>query len=126
PSKPLKCRLTMTAKKRPMVLIVLDGWGYSEATEHNAIYAAKSPVWDRLWDENPKTLISGSGMDVGLPDGQMGNSEVGHMTLGAGRILYQNYTRINKAIADGDFYDNPVYTNAVDKAVTNGGTVHIF
>ncbi|MCK9505798.1 MAG: 2,3-bisphosphoglycerate-independent phosphoglycerate mutase [Porticoccaceae bacterium] len=116
----------MTAKKCPLVLIVLDGWGYSEATEHNAIHTAKSPVWDRLWAENPKTLISGSGMDVGLPEGQMGNSEVGHMTLGAGRILYQNYTRINKAIADGDFYDNSAYTSAVDKAMANGGTVHIF
>jgi 2,3-bisphosphoglycerate-independent phosphoglycerate mutase len=112
--------------KKPVVLIVLDGWGHSESPEHNAIYSANSPVWDQLWRTNPKTLVSGSGMDVGLPDGQMGNSEVGHMTLGAGRIVYQNFTRINKAIEDGDFFSNPAYTSAIDKAVANNGAVHLF
>ncbi len=111
--------------KKPLVLIVLDGWGHNESPVANAIYAANSPVWDRLWQNQPRTLISGSGMDVGLPDGQMGNSEVGHMTIGAGRVVYQNFTRINKAIADGDFFTNPAYTNAVDKAVANDGAVHI-
>lgn len=115
----------MTAKK-PVVLIILDGWGYSESPKHNAIHSANSPFWDKLWRDNPKTLISGSGMDVGLPEGQMGNSEVGHMTLGAGRVVYQNFTRINKAIEDGDFFTNPAYTNAVDKAIANEGAVHLF
>lgn len=116
----------MTERKRTVALIILDGWGHSDSPCHNAIHAAHAPVWDRLWQGNPKTLISGSGMDVGLPDGQMGNSEVGHMTIGAGRIVYQNFTRINKAIADGDFFTNSAYTRAVDKAMAAGGTVHIF
>ena len=115
----------MTAKKRPMILIVLDGWGYSDNPRHNAGFTANSPVWDRLWQHNPKTLISGSGLDVGLPDGQMGNSEVGHMTLGAGRIVYQNFTRINKAISDDEFATNPAYVAAIDKAVAAGGKVHL-
>ena len=111
--------------KRPLVLLILDGFGHSDNTEHNAIHAAKSPVWDEIWGKRPKTLIQTSGMAVGLPEGQMGNSEVGHMTLGAGRVVYQNFTRINKAIEDGDFFRNPAYTQAVDKAVTNNGAVHI-
>ncbi|MFC6633504.1 2,3-bisphosphoglycerate-independent phosphoglycerate mutase [Microbulbifer taiwanensis] len=112
-------------QKRPLVLLILDGFGHSENPEHNAIHAAKSPVWDQLWASRPKTLIQTSGMAVGLPEGQMGNSEVGHMTLGAGRVVYQNYTRINKAIQDGDFFRNPAYTAAVDKAIANNGAVHI-
>ncbi|WP_250461330.1 2,3-bisphosphoglycerate-independent phosphoglycerate mutase [Microbulbifer litoralis] len=114
-----------TAPKRPLVLLILDGFGHSENTEHNAIAAARSPVWDGLWASRPKTLIQTSGMAVGLPEGQMGNSEVGHMTLGAGRVVYQNFTRINKAIEDGDFFTNPAYTAAVDKAIANDGAVHI-
>ncbi|WP_237067748.1 2,3-bisphosphoglycerate-independent phosphoglycerate mutase [Microbulbifer guangxiensis] len=110
---------------RPLVLLILDGFGHSEKAEHNAIHAAKSPVWDRIWAERPRTLIQTSGMAVGLPEGQMGNSEVGHMTLGAGRVVYQNFTRINKAIEDGDFFRNTAYTGAVDKAVANDGAVHI-
>ncbi|KUJ83787.1 2,3-bisphosphoglycerate-independent phosphoglycerate mutase [Microbulbifer flavimaris] len=110
---------------RPLVLLILDGFGHSENPEHNAIHAAKSPVWDKIWAERPHTLIQTSGMAVGLPEGQMGNSEVGHMTLGAGRVVYQNFTRINKAIEDGDFFRNPAYTGAVDKAVANNGAVHI-
>ncbi|MFD1217008.1 2,3-bisphosphoglycerate-independent phosphoglycerate mutase [Microbulbifer celer] len=114
-----------SSPKRPLVLLILDGFGHSEHSEHNAIAAAKSPVWDQLWANRPKTLIHTSGMAVGLPEGQMGNSEVGHMTLGAGRVVYQNFTRINKAIEDGDFFKNPAYTAAVDKAVANNGAVHI-
>ncbi|WGL15640.1 2,3-bisphosphoglycerate-independent phosphoglycerate mutase [Microbulbifer bruguierae] len=114
-----------TSSKRPLVLLILDGFGHSEHAEHNAIAAAKSPVWDQIWASRPKTLIHTSGMAVGLPEGQMGNSEVGHMTLGAGRVVYQNFTRINKAIKDGDFFTNPAYTSAVDKAIANGGAVHI-
>lgn len=111
--------------KNPLVLLILDGFGHSDNPEHNAIHAATSPVWDLLWASCPKTLIQTSGMAVGLPEGQMGNSEVGHMTLGAGRVVYQNFTRINKAIEDGDFFRNPAYTAAVDKAVANNGAVHI-
>ena len=115
----------MTTHKKPLVLLILDGWGHSDATEHNAIYSAETPVWDKLWREAPHTLIHTSGMAVGLPEGQMGNSEVGHMTLGAGRVVYQNFTRINKAIEEGTFFTNPAYVNAVDKAVSTGKAVHI-
>ncbi|QKX16939.1 2,3-bisphosphoglycerate-independent phosphoglycerate mutase [Microbulbifer sp. YPW1] len=114
-----------SSPKRPVVLLILDGFGHSEHSEHNAIAAANSPVWDQIWASRPKTLIQTSGMAVGLPEGQMGNSEVGHMTLGAGRVVYQNFTRINKAIKDGEFFKNPAYTAAVDKAITNNGAVHI-
>jgi 2,3-bisphosphoglycerate-independent phosphoglycerate mutase len=114
------------SQKQPTVLIILDGWGYREETRDNAIAGGATPVWDRLWREAPHTLVSGSGLDVGLPEGQMGNSEVGHMSLGAGRVIYQNITRIDKAIEDGSFNDNPVYTSAIDKAVASGGAVHLF
>lgn len=115
----------MTAKKKPMVLLILDGFGYSESTEHNAIYSANTPNWDNYWNHCPKNLISTSGLAVGLPEGQMGNSEVGHMTLGAGRVVYQSFTRINKAIEDGDFASNPAYVAAIEKAKANGKAVHI-
>ncbi len=84
--------------KKPTVLIVLDGWGYREEKKDNAIACANTPVWDRLWAQAPHTLISASGEDVGLPDGQMGNSEVGHMSLGSGRVIYQSISRIDQAI----------------------------
>ncbi len=115
----------MTDKRKPHVLIILDGFGYREAADDNAISNANTPIWDKLWQEQPHTLISGSGMDVGLPDGQMGNSEVGHMNLGAGRVVYQDFTRITKAIKDGDFFANPALTGAVDKAKASNGAVHI-
>lgn len=115
----------ITAMPKPLVLMILDGFGYSESPESNAIMAAHTPVWDRLWANAPRTLVSGSGMDVGLPDGQMGNSEVGHMNLGAGRVVYQDLTRVTKAIADGDFFSNPTLCQAVDKAVAAGRTVHV-
>ncbi|MGH1372267.1 MAG: 2,3-bisphosphoglycerate-independent phosphoglycerate mutase [Cellvibrionaceae bacterium] len=115
----------MTDVKKPLVLLILDGFGHSETAEHNAVLAAKSPVWDQIWNQRPRTLIHTSGMAVGLPEGQMGNSEVGHMTLGAGRVVYQNFTRINKAISDGDFFTNEVYLEAIDKAVSKGKAVHI-
>jgi 2,3-bisphosphoglycerate-independent phosphoglycerate mutase len=112
--------------KKPTVLIVLDGWGYREDPRDNAIANGNTPVWDRLWAQAPHTLISGSGLDVGLPAGQMGNSEVGHMSLGAGRVMYQNITRIDAAIADGSFERNPAYTGAIDRAIAAGGAVHVF
>ncbi|MER2492480.1 2,3-bisphosphoglycerate-independent phosphoglycerate mutase [Catenovulum sediminis] len=115
----------MTAAKKPLVLIIMDGWGYSENPENNAILAANTPNLDRLWKEYPSTLISGSGMDVGLPDGQMGNSEVGHVNLGAGRIVYQDFTRITKDIHEKTFNQNAVLSKAVDSAVSQGKAVHI-
>ena len=112
--------------KKPTVLIVLDGWGYREDTRDNAIANGATPVWDKLWEQAPHTLVSGSGLDVGLPAGQMGNSEVGHMSLGSGRVIFQNITRIDQAISDGSFDTNPAYTGAIDKAVAAGGAVHVF
>ncbi|GAA5648479.1 MULTISPECIES: 2,3-bisphosphoglycerate-independent phosphoglycerate mutase [Vibrio] len=114
----------MSAKK-PMALVILDGWGYREDNDSNAINNANTPVMDSLMANNPHTLISASGMDVGLPDGQMGNSEVGHTNIGAGRVVYQDLTRITKAIADGEFQHNPTLVNAIDKAVAAGKAVHL-
>lgn len=115
----------MSDPKKPVLLIVLDGFGYSETAKHNAIANANAPYWQKLWNEQPKTLIATSGLAVGLPEGQMGNSEVGHMTLGAGRVVYQSFTRINKAIEDGDFFSNPVYCEAIDKAKDADKAVHV-
>ncbi|QKJ89043.1 2,3-bisphosphoglycerate-independent phosphoglycerate mutase [Paramixta manurensis] len=115
----------MSMHKKPTVLVILDGYGYREAREDNAILNAKTPVMDRLWATRPHMLIEASGLNVGLPDGQMGNSEVGHVNLGAGRIVYQDLTRIDKAILDGDFFHNATLTQAVDNAVQAGKAVHI-
>lgn len=115
----------MTAVHTPLALIIIDGFGYSTSDKYNAINAANAPTWKKIWSNNPATTIATSGMAVGLPEGQMGNSEVGHMTLGAGRVVYQNFTRINKAIADGDFFTNPVYVAAVGKAIKADRAVHI-
>ncbi|MCE7657484.1 2,3-bisphosphoglycerate-independent phosphoglycerate mutase [Vibrio fluvialis] len=114
----------MSAKK-PMALVILDGWGYREDNSSNAINNANTPVLDGLMANNPHTLISASGMDVGLPNGQMGNSEVGHTNIGAGRIVYQDLTRITKAISDGEFQQNPVLVTAIDQAVAAGKAVHL-
>lgn len=114
-----------SAKRKPYVLIILDGWGHRDTSEANAIAQATTPVWDALWRDNPHTLISGSGLDVGLPEGQMGNSEVGHMNLGAGRVVDQDFTRITKAIRDGSFFTNPVLVESVRRANTRGGAVHL-
>lgn len=108
-----------------MVLVVLDGWGYSEKISYNAIRNAKTPVWDRLWNDYPHTLIRASGADVGLPGDQMGNSEVGHLNLGAGRVVYQDFTRISQAVRSGYFFTNQTLTDAVDLAIRNGRAVHI-
>ena len=115
----------MTTTPKPLVLIILDGFGHSESHDYNAVYSANKPTLDRLTKTMPNGLISGSGMDVGLPDGQMGNSEVGHMNLGAGRVVYQDFTRVTKSIRDGEFFHNPTICAAVDKAVKAGKAVHI-
>lgn len=115
----------MTMPGKPLVLLILDGWGYREDPADNAILQANTPVMDRLWQQCPHSLISGSGMDVGLPVGQMGNSEVGHVNLGSGRVVYQEFTRITKAIKDGDFFQNPALVSAVRSAVAQGKAVHL-
>ena len=115
----------MSQTRTPTALIILDGWGHGEKSEFNAIANANTPTWDSLLKTYPNALIQTSGNAVGLPEGQMGNSEVGHMNLGAGRIVYQNFTRINKDVADGEFFNNQVLCNAIDKAKANGGAVHI-
>ncbi len=115
----------MQKRPRPMVLIVLDGWGYSESADSNAIYGARKPVWDHLWKDFPHTLIRGSGAEVGLPADQMGNSEVGHLNLGAGRVVLQEFTRVGAAIKSGAFFKNATLTDAVDLAKRNNGCVHI-
>lgn len=112
--------------KKPTVLIILDGWGYREQSDSNAIQAANTPVLDKLKNDYPNMLIKTSGMAVGLPEGQMGNSEVGHVNLGAGRVVYQDFTRITKSIKDNEFSQTPALCEAVDKAVSQEKAVHIF
>ncbi|WP_070963482.1 2,3-bisphosphoglycerate-independent phosphoglycerate mutase [Vibrio sonorensis] len=114
----------MSAKK-PLALVILDGYGHREDTAHNAIANAKKPNLDALFANNPNTLISASGLDVGLPEGQMGNSEVGHTNIGAGRVVYQDLTRITKSIADGEFTETPAIVEAMDKAIKAGKAVHL-
>jgi 2,3-bisphosphoglycerate-independent phosphoglycerate mutase len=108
-----------------MVLLILDGWGYSENPQHNAIAVASKPVWDKLWEQYPHTLIRTSGAAVGLPADQMGNSEVGHLNLGAGRVVYQEFTRVSRAVKTGSFFTNNTLTDAVDLAIETGKAVHI-
>lgn len=112
-------------KPRFVALIVLDGWGYREETEGNAVALAATPFFDRLWAEFPHTLIHASEERVGLPAGQMGNSEVGHLNLGAGRVVYQEIVRISKAIRDGSFFRNPALCKAMDAARTHGKALHL-
>ena len=113
------------ANKKPLALIIMDGWGDNPVKEFNAVEAGKTPVLDSLVANYANTDIQASGIDVGLPDGQMGNSEVGHTNIGAGRIVYQELTRIGKAIADGDFFENKTLCGAVDAAVKADKAVHI-
>ena len=110
--------------KRPVVLVVLDGWGYREGREGNAIALAQVPNWERLWARAPRTLLHASGRAVGLPEGQMGNSEVGHLNLGAGRVVMQDLVRIGEAIRDGSFAQNPALVAACEQVKKSGGTLH--
>jgi 2,3-bisphosphoglycerate-independent phosphoglycerate mutase len=112
-------------RARPVALIVLDGWGYRPQTEGNAIALANTPTWDALWKRSSRTLLDASGLRVGLPAGQMGNSEVGHLNLGAGRVVMQDLVRISSAITDGSFYTNPALTAACGQVMSNGGTLHL-
>ncbi len=110
---------------RPLVLMILDGWGYSRDQAWNAVTAANTPVWDRLWSDCPHQLLRASGTEVGLPGGQMGNSEVGHLNIGAGRVICQEFTRVNRAIKTGSFFTNTTLTGAVDQAIRADSAVHI-
>ena len=114
-----------SVNNKPLVLVILDGWGYSENPEFNAIFSAYKPHWEKLWANYPHTLIQGSGMDVGLPFGQMGNSEVGHLNLGAGRVVYQELSRIELTIKNGAFFTNKPLTDAIHTAVIADKAVHI-
>ena len=111
--------------KRPLVLAILDGWGYSEEREGNSIALAHTPVFDMLWSKYPHSLLAASGHAVGLPEGLMGNSEVGHLNIGAGRVVWQEITTIDRAIADGSFFTNEVLLNAVRAAKANSKQLHL-
>lgn len=115
----------MVSPKRPLVLVILDGWGLREEKEGNAIALARKPNMDRLWGEYPHTSLKTSGEDVGLPEGQMGNSEVGHLNIGAGRIVYQELTRISLAIREGHFFENPVLLEAVEHVRRRDSSLHL-
>ena len=114
------------SRPKPLVLIILDGWGYRAETNANAIALARKPTYDRLLSEYPNTLIHTSGPFVGLPDGQMGNSEVGHLNIGAGRIVHMDSTRIELMIQNGEFFQHPVLLNAMKNARTGGRQLHLF
>ncbi len=111
--------------KKPLILIILDGFGIREKKSGNAIYHASTPNIDKIFSENPYTTLEASGEDVGLPEGQMGNSEVGHLNIGAGRIVYQEFTRINKSIEDGSFYKNEELLNIIKKVNRKNSSLHI-
>jgi len=115
----------MSNKIGPLLLLIFDGWGYSESEKCNAIHAAYKPNWDKLWRKCPHTLIQTHGAPVGLPSEQMGNSEVGHIHIGAGRVVYQEFTRISRSIRTGSFFSNKTLTELVDQAVKNSKAVHI-
>ena len=109
----------------PAVLLILDGFGLGKQDETNAIYQAKTPELDALFAACPHTTLSASGLDVGLPEGQIGNSEVGHTNIGAGRVVFQDLPRISRAIEDGTFFENPAYRAAMDRASAEGRALHL-
>ncbi|MCH8169293.1 MAG: 2,3-bisphosphoglycerate-independent phosphoglycerate mutase, partial [Proteobacteria bacterium] len=110
---------------RPVILMILDGWGLAEPGPGNAPHLAKTPNFDRIWRDCPRATLSASGEDVGLPEGQMGNSEVGHMNLGAGRVVAQDMPRIDAAIADGSLAANPALAGFMSALKATGGTCHL-
>ncbi len=112
-------------RRRPVMLVILDGWGWREEAADNAIRQAKTPTFDRLWQSGPHGFLRTSGKDVGLPDGQMGNSEVGHLNIGAGRVVMQDLPRIDHAIADGEIERAPALVKLIEKLKASGGTCHL-
>lgn len=117
--------MTLSNRRQPVALVVLDGWGYRAEREHNAIELGRTPVWHRLWSGAPRTLLDASGLAVGLPEGQMGNSEVGHLNLGAGRVVMQDLVRISESIRTGDFYRLPAFIALGEHLRRTGGTLHL-
>ncbi|MDR0330803.1 MAG: hypothetical protein LBH93_03740, partial [Chitinispirillales bacterium] len=113
------------AKKRPACLIIRDGWGRGNPETSNAIYSAKTPFTDAYERGCPTVLVKTSGLSVGLPDGYQGNSEVGHLNIGAGRTVYQSLTRIDKSVSDGDFFTNKAFLKAIEFAKNTGGNLHL-
>ena len=113
-------------RKKPVVLMILDGYGLNERKDHNAVAEANTPVMDSLMKDCPFVKGNASGMAVGLPEGQMGNSEVGHLNMGAGRIVYQELTRITKEIQDGTFFENPALLDAVNNCKKNNSSLHLY
>src|SRR5581483_10177056 len=111
--------------RRPVMLVVLDGWGWREERADNAVLQAKTPAFDRLWKAGPRAFLRTSGRDVGLPDGQMGNSEVGHLNIGAGRVVMQDLPRIGDAIASGEIEKQPALQNLIARLKQSGGTCHL-
>src|SRR5262245_22051456 len=118
--------MTMSRSTRtPVVLVVLDGWGFRPGRDGNAIELGATPVWHRLWERAPRTLLEASGLAVGLPAGQIGNSEVGHLNLGAGRVVPQDLVRISKSIESGEFFRIPVLQDLVSEIRQHDGTLHV-
>src|SRR5437773_1942509 len=117
------------AKRRgprtPVVLIVLDGWGFRPGREGNAVELGQTPIWHRLWNRAPRTLLNASGLAVGLPEGQIGNSEVGHLNLGAGRVVPQDLVRISQAIEWGEFFRLPPLGELCTRVERGGGALHL-
>src|SRR5881409_3318467 len=111
--------------RTPVVLIVLDGWGFRPGRDGNAIELGATPVWHRLWERAPRTLLEASGLAVGLPEGQMGNSEVGHLNLGAGRVVPQDIVRISQSIESGEFLQLPPLVDLCAQLKRGGGTLHL-
>src|SRR5438105_5847277 len=109
----------------PVILIVLDGWGFRPGREGNAIELGKTPIWHRLWERAPRTLLDASGLAVGLPEGQIGNSEVGHLNLGAGRVVSQDIVRISQSIDSGEFFRLPPLAELCTRLKRRGGTLHL-
>lgn len=120
-----QCRITSMKKNAPLVLMILDGWGYNETNKHNAIAKAHTPQWDEWWKNAPHILLEASGLPVGLPEEQMGNSEVGHMHIGAGRVIQQDFTRINQSIAQGEFANNPLFADLLNDLKKTGKSLHL-
>ena len=112
--------------KTPTVLVIMDGFGMGNPGAGNAVFLANTPVLDRLFAENAHTTLSASGLDVGLPDGQMGNSEVGHTNIGGGRVVFQDLPRISRAIDSGEFFKNPAYNKAMDDCLQKGSSLHLY
>src|SRR5271165_6134925 len=110
---------------RPVMLVILDGFGWREKSADNAVAQAAKPNFDRLWNASPHALLHTSGRDVGLPDSQMGNSEVGHLNIGAGRVVRQELVRIGDAVADGSIAEAPAFVALVDALKKTGGTCHL-